>query len=100
MIRRFIMIAVRRMLRARTGPPRQNMAAVPMRDIQIELDIAPAQTADSLFQRIGPRHHLIEPMFACGNFPVDHIVTLHHRSEEHTSELPATMRISYAVFCL
>src|SRR3546814_3801411 len=23
-----------------------------------------------------------------------------HRSEEHTSELPALMRISYAVFCL
>src|SRR3546814_10208493 len=24
----------------------------------------------------------------------------HHRSEEHTSELPSLMRISYAVFCL
>src|SRR3546814_953737 len=26
--------------------------------------------------------------------------TLDHRSEEHTSELPSLMRISYAVFCL
>src|SRR3546814_4518162 len=26
--------------------------------------------------------------------------TLHHRSEEHTSELQSLMRISYAVFCL
>src|SRR3546814_10847595 len=25
---------------------------------------------------------------------------LHHRSEEHTSELQSLMRISYAVFCL
>src|SRR3546814_8772257 len=25
---------------------------------------------------------------------------VHHRSEEHTSELPSLMRISYAVFCL
>src|SRR3546814_3293464 len=25
---------------------------------------------------------------------------LRHRSEEHTSELPSLMRISYAVFCL
>src|SRR3546814_4091896 len=27
-------------------------------------------------------------------------VTLHRRSEEHTSELQSLMRISYAVFCL
>src|SRR3546814_19727020 len=26
--------------------------------------------------------------------------SLHHRSEEHTSELQSLMRISYAVFCL
>src|SRR3546814_8375458 len=26
--------------------------------------------------------------------------TLHERSEEHTSELPSLMRISYDVFCL
>src|SRR3546814_10341611 len=28
------------------------------------------------------------------------LVGLHHRSEEHTSELQSLMRISYAVFCL
>src|SRR3546814_4495173 len=28
------------------------------------------------------------------------IETLHHRSEEHTSELQSLMRNSYAVFCL
>src|SRR3546814_9398880 len=37
-------------------------------------------------------------------FPVQplHLVGrgLHHRSEEHTSELQSLMRISYAVFCL
>src|SRR3546814_1940834 len=27
-------------------------------------------------------------------------LALHHRSEEHTSELQSLMRISYAVFCL
>src|SRR3546814_2803496 len=27
-------------------------------------------------------------------------LTVHHRSEEHTSELQSLMRISYAVFCL
>src|SRR3546814_2767352 len=27
-------------------------------------------------------------------------ITLYTRSEEHTSELPSLMRISYAVFCL
>src|SRR3546814_2254742 len=34
---------------------------------------------------------------------VDHRLVragLRHRSEEHTSELPSLMRISYAVFCL
>src|SRR3546814_7553257 len=30
--------------------------------------------------------------------PGEHV--LHHRSEEHTSELQSLMRISYAVFCL
>src|SRR3546814_6968086 len=30
----------------------------------------------------------------------DLILTLHARSEEHTSELQSLMRISYAVFCL
>src|SRR3546814_6497104 len=29
-----------------------------------------------------------------------YINTFQHRSEEHTSELPSLMRISYAVFCL
>src|SRR3546814_6393529 len=29
-----------------------------------------------------------------------HLVTGHHRSEEHTSELQSLMRISYAVLCL
>src|SRR3546814_4608732 len=28
------------------------------------------------------------------------IVEMHHRSEEHTSELQSLMRTSYAVFCL
>src|SRR3546814_4158532 len=28
------------------------------------------------------------------------IISLNHRSEEHTSELQSLMRISYAVFCL
>src|SRR3546814_4879715 len=28
------------------------------------------------------------------------LLSLVHRSEEHTSELPSLMRISYAVFCL
>src|SRR3546814_8657215 len=28
------------------------------------------------------------------------LVAVLHRSEEHTSELPSLMRISYAVFCL
>src|SRR3546814_4934365 len=28
------------------------------------------------------------------------VLALHHRSEEHTSELQSLMRISYAVFCL
>src|SRR3546814_10214886 len=28
------------------------------------------------------------------------LITDHHRSEEHTSELQSLMRISYAVFCL
>src|SRR3546814_1396598 len=28
------------------------------------------------------------------------VVTVHFRSEEHTSELQSLMRISYAVFCL
>src|SRR3546814_4225449 len=27
-------------------------------------------------------------------------IAVHHRSEEHTSELQSLMRISYAVFCL
>src|SRR3546814_6539635 len=31
---------------------------------------------------------------------VEEIVGEFHRSEEHTSELPSLMRISYAVFCL
>src|SRR3546814_5242138 len=31
---------------------------------------------------------------------VDPDLFLHHRSEEHTSELQSLMRISYAVFCL
>src|SRR3546814_9919440 len=30
----------------------------------------------------------------------DAAVAGHHRSEEHTSELPSLMRTSYAVFCL
>src|SRR3546814_3677463 len=29
-----------------------------------------------------------------------HLRLVHHRSEEHTSELQSLMRISYAVFCL
>src|SRR3546814_9331334 len=29
-----------------------------------------------------------------------HVVQVHGRSEEHTSELQSLMRISYAVFCL
>src|SRR3546814_2631066 len=29
-----------------------------------------------------------------------HVAGAHHRSEEHTSELPSLMRTSYAVFCL
>src|SRR3546814_2179613 len=29
-----------------------------------------------------------------------YVEPLHHRSEEHTSELQSLMRISYAVFCL
>src|SRR3546814_3380663 len=30
----------------------------------------------------------------------DQAVSVHHRSEEHTSELQSLMRLSYAVFCL
>src|SRR3546814_1772106 len=29
-----------------------------------------------------------------------HLRVIHHRSEEHTSELQSLMRISYAVYCL
>src|SRR3546814_3137674 len=41
---------------------------------------------------------------AAGHDDVQHLRALaekvHHRSEEHTSELQSLMRISYAVFCL
>src|SRR3546814_8947702 len=35
-----------------------------------------------------------------GKAPPDDFVARMNRSEEHTSELPSLMRISYAVFCL
>src|SRR3546814_3052514 len=37
---------------------------------------------------------------ATGTADMSNIVSLKHRSEEHTSELQSLMRISYAVFCL
>src|SRR3546814_1546339 len=43
---------------------------------------------------------LMGPSFQMSFAAVLAIVTLHTRSEEHTSELQSLMRISYAVFCL
>src|SRR3546814_7331475 len=31
---------------------------------------------------------------------LERLAVLHHRSEEHTSELQSLMRLSYSVFCL
>src|SRR3546814_15777304 len=73
MIRRFIMIAVRRMLRARTGPPRQNMATVPIRDLQIEIDIPPPNTSDNKSKPKGPAHPHIEPMIPFSNLDPKYI---------------------------
>src|SRR3546814_7010719 len=51
------------------------------------------------------RQHLVgggEPVVSCRGLlgAVARRVAPHHRSEEHTSELPSLMPLSYAVFCL
>src|SRR3546814_6068730 len=43
------------------------------------------------------RHELVVRKAAIGRLRVERTTV---RSEEHTSELPSLMRISYAVFCL
>src|SRR3546814_3112478 len=81
-----IMIAVRSVPRTRPGPARQHMPAMPVRNIKIERDIAAAKTADRLLERVGPRHHRLEPVFACGDFPVENIVALHGQSSGSNSD--------------
>src|SRR3546814_7335196 len=54
--------------------------------------VAPDAQDDSL--------HLADVQRALMMLPVDQREALVLRSEEHTSELPSLMRISYAVFCL
>src|SRR3546814_19239911 len=51
MIWRFIVIATRRMSRARPGQSRQKMDAVPMSGIKSTLVIAPAETEDGMTVR-------------------------------------------------
>src|SRR3546814_21195051 len=86
MIGRLIMIAVRCVPRARPGPARQHMPAMSMGNIEIERDVAPAEAAYRLLEPIGSRHHRLEPVFACGHFPVEYIVALHRQSSGSNSD--------------
>src|SRR3546814_8063616 len=51
----------------------------------------------------GPRQHRtddqVQLLKTCAETLARTIVGARHRSEEHTSELPSLMRISYAAFC-
>src|SRR3546814_9711050 len=55
---------------------------------------------------VGDARRMIQvyhPGATCSRYVIEDTpssVTVHYRSEEHTSELQSLMRISYAVFCL
>src|SRR3546814_1903683 len=52
-----------------------------------------------IFKAVAERH--LDPLFKRrASWIRGAILSLPHRSEEHTSELQSLMRISYAVFCL
>src|SRR3546814_10529143 len=61
--------------------------------------------ADAQDLRLRPNSHGFTPRVGCG-VPSSRLARMIRigltiiRSEEHTSELPSLMRISYAVFCL
>src|SRR3546814_11071137 len=57
-----------------------------MGNIEIERDVAPAEAAYRLLEPIGSRHHRLEPVFACGHFPVEYIVALHRQSSGSNSD--------------
>src|SRR3546814_5829522 len=64
-------------------------------DIDVMLDLAPAGASDGLDDTVdyGELCSVAEAVVASSSYAL-------LRSEEHTSELPSLMRLSYAVFCL
>src|SRR3546814_10867307 len=73
----------------------EDQHAAPRREIHARLLKAEKfEGAALIFIRVGQLHHDRQlAIEGTGGFQP-------HRSEEHTSELPSLMRISYAVFCL
>src|SRR3546814_7217513 len=81
------------LIKERTERWDQKMVSDPVQDNLRKIIAARKKGA-----RKTPKAKAAEPVEQAGN--VVNIMEALQRSEEHTSELPSLMRISYAVFCL
>src|SRR3546814_1266234 len=65
-----------------------------------DVGLAEPLDADAKARGVHHHEHRGEAFILLADHPALGAVIIHHRSEEHTSELQSLMRISYAVFCL